>query len=154
MARKKRMFKKTSLTKFEAMPDTGAWTNIAKFEKQQDGFTAAYIDKVRISYIIEGDSDGPTSYNLGALWVVSNKYTLDATDANNSEYIIGSAAGRGAGTTVTIPVKRLIRDNDVDETSGDNALMLQARLTDFDSNQYDLTMVIETWGRWHTTVSQ
>jgi len=147
MARRK-MYKTLNTALFEDLGDTGGWSALVDFAKQQASLGAAYIDKVRISFILEGDS-GTTSRNLGYLFMVSNKETLSATDANNTPYIIGASASRGGGGSVTIPIKRVIRDNDFDENSGQNKLRLFARMTDTGSEDYSITCLIETWGRWH-----
>ena len=147
MARRK-MYKTLNTANFEDMGDTGGWKAIIDLAKQQASMGAAYIDKIRISFILEGDS-GTTSKNLGYLFMVSNKETLSSTDANNTPYIVGIGASRGGGGSLTIPVKRVIRDNDFDENSGQNKLRLFARMTDTGSTEYGITMLIETWGRWH-----
>ena len=146
------MYKTLNTALFEDMGATGGWKAIVDLAKQQASMGAAYIDKIRISFILEGDSSDSTSKQLGYLFMVSNKETLSATDANNAPYIIGASASRGGGGSVTIPVKRVIRDNDFDESSGQNKLRLFCRMTDTgdgEENEYNITMVIETWGRWH-----
>ena len=144
------MFKTISTTKLENLGATGAWNPVATFLKQQNAFKSAYVDKVRISYIIEGDSAGAFNAHFGTLWAVTTKGTaLSATDADNTGLILGGSAGRGGGSIVTIPIKRRIVDNDFEEESGQNALSLQCRATDIGSSSVNLTMIIETWGRWH-----
>ena len=150
---KRKMFKTINLSKFEAMGSTGGWNPIADFFKQQAGMKSAYIDKVRVSFILEGDDGVVADEQMGYLWAVSTQDTLSATDANNSQYIIGASASRGGGGVITIPVNRSVRDNSFDANSGFNALRLHCRMTDTGSEAYNLTMVIETWGRWHQVQS-
>jgi len=78
---------------------------------------------------------------------------MSVTDASNSGYIIAASASDGGGGVVTLPIKRRIVDNDFDASSGDNAIMLHARCTDTGDNTYSITMIIETWGRWHAVNS-
>ena len=145
---KKRMFKTLSITKLENLGATGGWASVGVFQKQQAMFKSAYVDKVKISFILEGDTSGSSSKQLGYLWAVSTKQSLSATDADNSGYIVGASASRGGGGVVTIPIQRRIVDNDFEDTSGQNALALFCRMTDTGSEDYSITMVIETYGRF------
>jgi len=143
------MFKSLALAKFENLGDAGGWQPLCKIDKQQGQMTAAWVDKVRISFILEGDTGGTSSEKLGYLFAVTNKATLSGTDSDNSPYIISASASRGGGGVVTLPVKRRVMDNDFDETTGFGALQVHVRATDTGSETPALTMVIETWGRWH-----
>jgi len=150
MAKRRSMFKTISTTKLENLGATGGWNTVASLEKQQASFKSAYIDKVRVSYIVEGDSAGAFNANFGTLWVVTTSGTiLSATDADNTGLILTASASRQGGGVITLPVKRRIVDNDFDTNSGENALSIQCRATDIGSASVNITMVIETWGRWH-----
>ena len=150
MARRKRtMFKQLATAKIEDMGDTGGWKKILEFSKQQDSFTSSYLDKVRVSFILEGDSSGSNDQHLGYLWCVSNKDGLSGTDADNTPYIVSASASRGGGGIVTLNINRSIRDNAFDESTGFGKLALYVRMTDTGTESYDLTMITETWGRWH-----
>ena len=146
---KKKMFKQTNLTKYEDLGSGGSWNPLFILRKAQDSLVSCYIDKVRISFILEGDTSGSDSNNLGYLFVCTNKEALSGTDLDNKNYIISSGASRGGGGVVTLDVKRRIVDNDFDEDSGNHALGVQVRCTDTGSTEYALTMVVEVWGRWH-----
>ena len=150
---KRKMFKTIDLAKFENLGTAGGWNPLADLLKQQAGMKSAYVDKLRISFILEGDSSGSTDKHLGYMFAVSTRDTMSAVDADNSQYIVGCSASRGGGGVVTIPVNRTIRDNSFDATSGTNALRLHCRMTDTGSESYNVTMIIETWGRWHQVVS-
>ena len=155
MARRRaKMYKQTTIAKYEELGTGGSWNNIALLRKQEAAFTSAYIDKIRISYILEGDTGFTDADKAGVLWVVSNKETLSGTDASNSGYLISSSAGRLQNGVVTLPVGRRVTDNDFDSNSGHNALMIHARTTDTGEENPALTMVIEVWGRWHDLVAQ
>ena len=145
---KKKMFKQTNLTKYEDLGSGGSWNPLFILRKAQDSLVSCYIDKVRISFILEGDT-GTSGSNLGYLFVCTNKETLSGTDLENKNYIISSGASRAGGGVVTLDVKRRIVDNSFDEDSGNHALGVQVRCTDTGSTEYALTMVVEVWGRWH-----
>jgi len=147
---KRQMFKTISVSKFEDMGSSGDWNPLGVFLKQQNAFKSAYVDKVRISFILEGDDGVVADEQMGYLFAVTTKQTLSATDLDNSGYFVGASASRGGGGVVTIPINRRIVDNDFEEASGQNALSLQVRMTDTGSETYNLTMIIETWGRWHS----
>ena len=145
----KKMFKQTNLTKYEDLGDAGSWNPLFTLKKAQDSLTSCYIDKVRISFILEGDTSGLDDNNLGYLFVVTNKETLSGTDLDNKNYIVSSSASRGGGGVVTLDVKRRIVDNTFDEDSGNHCLGVQCRMTDTGITDYAITLVAEVWGRWH-----
>jgi len=145
---KRKLFKVTSTARYEDMGSDGSWNPLVDFQKQQDAFASAYIDKVRISYILEGDTGNSTS-QWGVLFAVSNRDSMSATDSSNTGYVLASGASRGGGGVVTLNVDRSIRDNDFDASSGQNALRLHARCTDIGTTTFAITVIIETWGRWH-----
>jgi len=147
------MFKQLNVAKFEALGTTGGWNSIGYFEKLQEQMRGAYVDKVRISFIMEGDTGGQDAEPKGYLWVASNKQTLSGTDSDNSDYIISaSAAGNTGGGVITLPVKRLIEVNSTEENSGQGRVWIHVRGTDTGSENVNITMVVESWGRWHTFV--
>tara|TARA_B100000700_G_C14725203_1_gene705656 strand:- start:5 stop:454 length:450 start_codon:yes stop_codon:yes gene_type:complete len=149
------MFKQLNVCKFEALGATGGWNSIGYFEKLQESMKGAYVDKVRISFILEGDAAGQTNEAKGYLWATSNKQTLSGTDALNSDYIIsGSASGNTGGGVVTLPIKRLIEVNSTEENSSQGRIWVHVRGTDTGSENANLTMIVESWGRWHTFVPQ
>ena len=147
---KRALFKQLAIAKFESMGSAGSWLKIMEFEKQQDSMTSAYVDKVRVSFILEGDDGVAAEEQLGYLWCVATKNGLSGTDADNTPYIISASASRGGGGVVTLDIKRRIRDNQFDESTGFGKLGLYARMTDTGSETYNITMITETWGRWHS----
>ena len=152
---KKPLFKQLNVTKFEALGTAGGWNSIGYFEKLQESMKGAYVDKVRISFIMEGDTAGQANEPKGYLWASSNKQTLSGTDADNSDYIISaSASGQTGGGVVTLPIKRLIEVNSTEENSGQGRVWIHVRGTDTGSENNKITMVVESWGRWHTFIPQ
>ena len=131
------------------MGAAGSWNPIAKLVKSQDQLTSAYVDHVRISFILEGDASGSTTEQLGYLFCATTKETLSGTDSSNTPYIISGSASRGGGGVVTLPIKRRIVDNDYDDNSGQGAVSIQARMTDTGAESYNITMIVEAFGRWH-----
>ena len=147
------MFKQLNVTKFENLGSAGAWNSIGYFEKTQESMKSAYVDKLRISFILEGDTGGSNSEARGYLWATSNKSTLSATDADNSDYIISaSASGVKGGGVVSLPVKRQILVNANEENSGQGRVYVFVRSTDTGEETPSVTMVVESWGRWHTFI--
>ena len=144
------MYKKIATTSLEDIGSGGGTVSIAKFTKQEAGMTSAYIDKVRVSFILEDIAGSATNtIPFGWLWTVITSGT--SSDSHNGEYIVGaSASGHSGGGVVTIPVNRRIVDNDFDSNSGQNALLLVLEATDATvTADVDVRLVIETWGRWH-----
>ena len=116
---------------------------------------SAYVDKVRISWVLA--SDEPGGENEGLLFVASHDTALDSsTPANNDGNIIAATATRGAAGTTTLNIKRRITTN-YDGSSSDTLVLLEGMSgapiylhaykaeTGSDADFY---MVIETWGRW------
>ena len=152
--RKKRMFKQIALIKAENIGHTGSWNPIAKLEKQQDQMTAAWVDKVRISYKLDvSGSDTGNLANTQPLGVVFTAST--ASSAPVSATLLSATGTRGGGGTVTLDISRLIRDNDYDADSGFGAIAIHVATTDPDLTAGDITgtFVIEAFGRWHNVLN-
>ena len=152
---KKKMFKQTSTLHLENLSDSGNWNSFADILKQQDQFTSAYVEKVRISFLqTEAMSYGGQFYPLGwnpVMFGAATAETLDNSSAD-SEYLIASAASRGGGGTVTLNLDRRIVLNQIDPESGEAAIRLFIKCPDISTAVGDMkaTLIIETWGRWHT----
>ena len=155
MARKKRMFKSLANAHHEDVGTGGNWNSIAYIEKQQGQFTSAYVDKVRISYILKDEMANNPAAVGGLLFCASNSATLDSTTAsNNDDNIISASAGRLGGGVVSLSLKRIVRENEADDDSGQGRIYLFVRSTDMDSTDtVDLHTITECWGRWHKVVS-
>jgi len=121
---------------------------------------SAYVDKVRISWVL--DSDEPGGENEGLLFVASHDFALDSTTpGNNDGNIIAATATRGAAGVSTLDIKRRITTN-YDGASADTLTLLEGMSgapvylhcfkaeTGSDASFY---MVIETWGRWFSQES-
>ena len=153
MARKK-MFKQIALVRTENIGHLGASYPVAKLEKQQDQMVAAYVDKVRISYHLDiTESGGPGNAPLDMCGITFYVCTNESDPSGQT--LVTASSSRGAGGTVTLNVKRAIRDNDYDANSGFNALSIQAETSDLDLQAGDVTLnlVAEAFGRWHTVVT-
>jgi hypothetical protein len=156
--RKSKMFKQISNVHLETVNDAD-WSSFLKLEKQDPSMKSAYIDKVRISWVIDSDE---TSLHNGLLFCASHDNALDSTTpANNDGNIIAATASRGGGGVVTLDVKRRVTiDYDganasvlelLEGTSG-APVFLHVYPSDMDSSR-NIYMVIETWGRWFTATS-
>ena len=156
MARGKRMFKQTTLCHIENASDTGAWNSFADLKKQQDAFTSAYIDYVKISYIQEeqvGSPVGDQDLLLAPLFAAATSSTLSSTPSSNVNHIIAAAGGTLGGGTVYLPIKRRIVLNELDEESGEAMIRLFVKNMDLSTGYSDAKwhIVMETYGRWHKT---
>ena len=120
---------------------------------------SAYIDKVRISWVLASDEAG--GENEGLLFVASHDSALDSsTPANNDGQIISASASRGAAGVVTLPIKRRVTVNYDGSLTGTTGQLLEGMsgapifLHTYKSetgSNADFYMVIETWGRWFKT---
>ena len=157
--RKSKLFKQISNVHVEAV-STNDWSSFLKLEKQDPSMRSAYIDKVRISWVL--DSDEPGGENEGLLFVASHDVALDSTTpANNDGNIIAATATRGAAGVSTLDIKRRITTN-YDGASADTLVLLEGMsgapiyLHAFKAetgSDADFYMVIETWGRWFSAES-
>ena len=158
--RKSKMFKQISNVHVETVVDED-WSSFLKLEKQDPSMKSAYIDKVRISWVIDSDETGDAQGN-GILFVASHDTALDSTTpANNDGNIIAASASRGGGGVITLDIKRRITTN-YDGASSDTLVLLEGMSgapiylhayksdTNQDANYY---LVIETWGRWFSAES-
>ena len=157
MARKK-MFKQTSTVHLENTSDDGNWNSFMDILKQQDQFTSAYIEKVRITFLQSEDGSSLTAHTpwLPVMFAAATSSTLsDSTPGDNSKYIIASGAGRGGGGTVTLNLDRRIVLNEIDQESGEAAIRLfikNPEVTQF-AGDVKFYLIIETFGRWHKTAA-
>ena len=121
---------------------------------------SAYIDKVRISWILADNES--TGDEIGVLFVASHDKALDsATPSNNDGQIITASGQRSPGGIATLDLKRRITidydgtDSDVlqllEGTSG-APIYLHALTTDMNST-ISLYLVVETFGRWFSATS-
>ena len=121
---------------------------------------SAYVDKVRISYVLQTNENEDPSQ--GVLFVASHDNALDSsTPDNNDGNIISASASRGSGGVVTLPINRRITMN---YDQGDSQVLDLLRgstgapiyLHMFKSKtgeSVNFYLVVETWGRWFETAS-
>ena len=152
MTRRKsrRLFKSLALLQIEDMGGSGAQAVLAKISKQQGQMSSAWIDRVRISWILEDvDLSAVTVLPLGVMF-----YACTTNTGATSDNVVACSASRGGGGVVTLDIKRRIVDNDFDTNSGVGALSLIAECTDATvTADIDLKMCIEVYGRWHTVAT-
>jgi len=155
--RKSKMFKQISNVHVENVSDND-WSSFLKLEKQDPSMKSAYVEKVRISWVVTTELSGAD----GVLFCASYDTALDSsTPANNDGQIISAAATRGAGGTVTLPINRRITV-DYDGASSDTLQLLQgmagAPVTlhmhkSTTGGAQNFYLVIETFGRWFSATS-
>ncbi len=158
MARRNRMFKSISNVHLETLADQD-WSSFLKIEKQDPAMRSAYVDKVRISWVL--DTDEGTDPNNGLLFVASHDSALDSTTpGNNDGQIITGTASRGGGGVVTLDIKRRVTVNYDGSLAGTTGELLEGMsgapifLHAYKSNTgggSSSMLVIETWGRWFST---
>ena len=153
MARRKRsMFKTTSLMHAETVNDSD-WSSFAVITKQQDSMKSAFVDKVRISWIINQEE---TEVQTGFLFVASMDPELDSTTpSNNDGQVISASASRGGAGVVTLDIKRSVLQNTLNATNVSTTglpIYLHIRSAEI-GEATSAYLVVETWGRWHKTAS-
>ena len=153
------MFKQISNVHLETVEEAD-WSSFLKLEKQDPSMKSAYIDKVRISWLLDTDEgDDP---NNALLFVASHDNALDSsTPANNDGNIIAATASRGGGGVATLNINRRVTI-DYDGAASDTLdllrgtagapVFLHARKSDTGSGS-NYYLVIETWGRWFSATS-
>jgi len=149
------MFKQISTVHVETVADDD-WSSFMKYTKQDPSMKSAYIDKVRISWVLDSD-EGNDNAGSGFLFCASHDDALDSTTpANNDGNIITASASRGGGGVVTLDVKRRITMDYVGSNAevqklltGSSGAPLYLHIYKSDTNQSaNVYMVIETFGRW------
>ena len=154
MARKKRMYKSVNMIKAENIGHTGGRYLLAYVEKQQDSFTSAWLEKLRVSFHMNS-SDDLASANRPAFFGGQFLVTTQQSAVPDSDNLITATGFNGFGGTCTLSVKRAIRDNAEDTTEGDGRLYLWVETTDLNLQAGDITgdFTIECHGRWQKLVS-
>ena len=154
------MFKQISNVHLETVANTD-WSSFLKLEKQDPSMKSAYIEKVRISWVI-GSDEAADAQGQGLLFVASHDSALDSsTPANNDGAIICATASRGGGGVVTLPVNRRITiDYDgadaqvLNLLEGSTGAPVYLHIYKSDTNQNaNIYLVIETYGRWFSATS-
>jgi len=98
---KRSMFKTISNVHLETLPDQ-TWNSCLRIDKMQDSFNSAYVDKVRISFVLNQEETEP---NVGLMFATSLDDTLSATASSNDGKIISASATNGAAGVVVLPSK-------------------------------------------------
>ena len=151
MARRRRMFKTISNIHAETVNDSD-WSSFAVIDKQQDSMASCYVDKVRISWVINQEE---TEVQTGFLFVASTDSDLDsATPANNDGRVISASASRGGAGVCSLDIKRRVESN-ATGTEGLGAappIYLHVRSAEI-GEATAAYLVVETWGRWHKVTS-
>ncbi len=151
MARKKRMFKTISNVHVETVNDSD-WSSFAVIDKSQDSMSSCYVDKVRVSWIINQEETEP---HVGFLMCASTDSDLDSTTpSNNDGRIISASASRGGAGVCSLDVSRRVESNATGtEGLGANPpIYLHIRSAEIGETT-SAYLVIETWGRWHKVTS-
>jgi len=162
MARKSRSFKQVSNVHIESVAQQD-WSSFLKIQKQNDSLKSAYVEKVRISWILDSDENQADN---GILFVASTDDALDSSigggESANDGAIISASASRGGGGVVTLDIRRRIEDNYTGSNvevmkllkgSGVAPIYLHMRNSTTGGGTVNYYLVVETWGRWHEAES-
>ena len=146
----KSLFKTVSNVHLETLPDQ-TWNSCLRIDKMQDSFNSAYVEKVRISFVLNQEETEP---NVGLLFASSLDDTMSGTASDNDGRIISASATNGAAGVITLPIKRSVRSNETpsDTSEAGNPIYIHLRGVAIGESTTVL-MVIETWGRWHKATS-
>jgi len=146
-----KMFKTISNVHAETVNDSD-WSSFLVINKQQDSMTSCYVDKVRISWIVNQEE---AEVNTGFLFVASTDSDLDsAVPGNNDGKIISASASRGGAGVVSLDIKRRVESQNLN-SEGLGALppiYLHIRSAEI-GEATAAYLVVETWGRWHKATS-
>ena len=146
-----KMFKTISNVHAETVNDSD-WSSFLVINKQQDSMASCYVDKVRISWIVNQEE---TEVNTGFLFVASTDSDLDSvTPGNNDGRIISASASRGGAGVVSLDIKRRVESQALG-SEGLGALppiYLHIRSAEIGETT-SAYLVCETWGRWHKATS-
>ena len=129
---KRKMFKTLTNGHLENLGSAGNWNLFATIDKQQTQVTSAYLEKVRLSYILDTIPAGDTvPSDAGIMFCASIQDTLDSDVASNNDgKIIAAAAGRLIGGTVVLDVRRSIKSNSEEIGRADGPVYLFVRNSD------------------------
>jgi len=151
-----KMYKTLNNCFIEDAGQAGNWNSFLKINRQADlqSQSSGVVSKVRISYIQQDQTTDAANGRAGIMFVASINDTLSSTAAeDNDDYIMAATAGRLEGGVLTLNLDNYrIRDNAEDLGRKDGPLWIFCRTTDLDStDNTEVSMVIETHGRWITT---
>jgi len=153
MARKKKNFKLVSNVHLETIANND-WSSFLQIEKANDSLVSAWVDKVRISWVLGQEE---TEVNTGLLFVASMDPELNSsTPSENDGQVISASASRGGGGVVTLDIKRRINENGtataVHPSRTGLPIFLHVRSAELGEST-QAYLVVETWGRWHKATS-
>ena len=145
---KRKMFKELTNCHLEGLGSDGNWNLFATIDKQQTQLVSAYLEKVRLSYILYDIPSSGDASSAGIMFAAAIEDTLDsATASNNDGKIIASSAGRLPGGVVSLDIKRSIKSNAEEVGRADGPIYLFVRNTD-GLNTTNALLTVETHGRW------
>ena len=146
---KRKMFKDLTNGHLENLGSSGNWNLFATVDKQQAQIVSAYLEKVRLSYLLSTIPSGDeVPSDAGIMFCASIQDTLDSdVAANNDGKIITAAAGRLIGGTVVLDVRRSIKSNAEEIGRADGPIYLFVRNTN-GLNTTNVLLTAESYGRY------
>jgi len=144
------MYKQVNNVHTETIGDSD-WSSFMIYKKQDNSMTSAYIDRVKISWVVNQE-DNPNSKQQGFLFASSLDSALDSdTPANNTGNIISATACNGGGGVAYLDIKRRITSNETQHSTTESTsgfpIYLHVRSSEI-GEETSLYVIIETWGRW------
>jgi hypothetical protein len=145
---KRKMFKDLTNCDLAGLGSEGEWKLFATIDKQQTQITSAYLEKVRLSYLLYDTPATGDAAQAGIMFCASIEDSLDSSTASNNDgKIIAAAAGRLIGGTVVLDVKRSIKSNAEEVGRADGPIYLFVRNTDGLTTTNAL-LTLESHGRY------
>ena len=142
------MFKTLTNAHLEGLGSDGDWRLIGYVDKQQTQIKSAYVEKVRLSYLLYDTPATGDASQAGMMFCAAIENSLDsAVAANNDGKIIAASAGRMIGGVVTLDIKRSIKSNAEEIGRADGPVYIFCRNTDGLTTTNAL-LAIETHGRY------
>ena len=147
---KRKMYKQVSNVHIEAVTD-GEWSSFMIYKKQENSMTSAYIDRVKISWVLNQE-DNPNSKLQGFLFASSLDSALDSSTAgNNTGNIISCTGVNGGGGVAYLDIKRRIISNESQHSTTESTagwpIYLHVRSSEIGEDT-SLYVVVESYGRW------
>lgn len=148
----------------ENLAGAGSWNSFARINKDGDR-NRGYCDYVKVHFLLDDRNvvNSTDSANLlsqlgfGLMFGASHSSATESVDGDSGQLdptdIISVRTSNGVVGTVSIPIKKVIRSNEVDTAERDGYIYLYCKCPDVTvDDTLAVRFYIETYGRWvHTS---
>lgn len=144
----------------EDVGSAGDFNSFLQLSKEVDKYQG-YVDKVVIHYLLEdrapeGGTDSPNLFSnlgFGLLFAATHAAALETVDGESGlldpNDIINVRARHGTAGSVTLPIKRVIRENNADPDEKDGLIKLYLKTPDVvDDDHIIVRFYCEIYGRY------